>query len=483
MKIKELWIEDYYLLQDFNITLDEQLIVLIGQNGSGKSTLLEFIAKIFYDLYEHFVLEKGEKPKNDFKLRYEIIYEDRKYQVYITANKKTKEYYEVNIKKNDENSKKYSKSQILKEFSNGYKDILPQNVVMYYSGISTHLENKFKEFQYKNFIQKSLDGEVNIEQPFFYFLPNNFSTILIGLLSYQFGDVPKILDEQFKISGFESINIVIKKPSWAKSKSKGVDFWGAKGDLATFLERMLAVLDENEREINDEYIIYSFHTQEQLEGVWEFYGEEKSFFEYLTTLQANDLIESIDIELVKNDKNISHKKLSEGEKQLLIVLGLKELLSTENTLFLLDEPDTYLHPKWQRDFVQNILIQQDTLDEKTSFIISSHSANIVSGLQKKQLKIMKIENSKVVLKEFSLNPYGKPVDDLLIDFFNLEGLRFREIDTEIKKLQAFLYSSEYEETKFLNRLEELGNKIGKDDIAYIQLKLEKAKRDKNEKNK
>ncbi len=72
MKIKELWIEDYKLLKDFNITFDEQLIVLIGQNGSGKSTLLEFVANIFYDLYGHFVFGKGDKPPFDFKLRYEI---------------------------------------------------------------------------------------------------------------------------------------------------------------------------------------------------------------------------------------------------------------------------------------------------------------------------------------------------------------------------------------------------------------------------
>ena len=105
MKIKELWIEDYKLLKDFNITFDEQLIVLIGQNGSGKSTLLEFVANIFYDLYEHFVLDKGSKPKFDFKLRYEIEYSGNYYEIYITSNKKTKEYYEINIKLNDEKFK------------------------------------------------------------------------------------------------------------------------------------------------------------------------------------------------------------------------------------------------------------------------------------------------------------------------------------------------------------------------------------------
>jgi len=481
MKIISLKIEEYKLLKDFKITLDEQLIVLIGQNGSGKSTLLEFVAKIFYDLYEHFVLGNGSKPKYDFKLRYEIEYSANRYEVYITANKKTKEYYEVNIKRNDENFQKYSKSQINKEFGSGYKDMLPQNVVMYYSGISETLERKFKEFQKDNFIDKSLDGTINIEQPFFYFLPENFSTILVGLLSYQFGDVPKNLAEQFKINGFESINIRLKKPSWAKTKAK--DFWGAKGDLATFLMRMSSVLDDENRDISEEYISFNFRTQDELQGVWEFYGEEKNFFEYLTTLQANDLIENIEVMINKDGKVISHNNLSEGEKQLLIILGLKELLSTENTLFLLDEPDTYLHPKWQRDFVQKVLVQEDTLDSKTSFIVTSHSANIISGLRKKQLKIITKEDNRAMLKEISFNPYGKPVDMLLIDFFNLTGLRFREVDEEIERLRVYLSSDDYDEEIFLRDLEKLGNEIGKDDLDIARLKMSKIRRDKNAKDK
>lgn len=481
MKIINLWIEDYNLLQDFNIELNEQLIVLIGQNGSGKSTLLEFIAKIFYNLYEHFVLDKGQKPQYDFKLRYLFEHSGNNYEIYITANKKTKEYYEINIKQNDEKSKKYSKMQINKEFSSGYKDILPQNVVMYYSGISKNLENRFKNFQKENFIDKSLDGTINIEQPFFYFLEENFSTILIGLLSYQYGDVPKNLSDQFKINGFDNIKITIKKPSWAKTKAKGEDFWGAKGDLAIFLMRMLAVLNSDERIISNEEIIFTFHNQEQLQGVWEFYGEEKKLFEYLTTLQANDLIENIEIMINKDEKIISHNNLSEGEKQLLVILGLKELLATENTLFLLDEPDTYLHPKWQREFIQNALVHG--IDSKSSFIISSHSANIISGLRKKQLKIINKENNKSILKDFSFNPYGKPVDQLLIDFFDVKGLRFKEVDEKINFLQEYLFSKDYSEEIFENGLEELGKEIGKDDIDYLKLKLEKIKRDKNEKNK
>jgi len=478
MKIKELWIEDYKLLKDFNIVLDEQLIVMIGQNGSGKSTVLEFTAKIFYDLYEHFVLEKGSKPTHDFKLRYETSYMNSNYEVYITANKKTKEYYEVNIKKDDENFEKYSKALINKTFNGGYKDILPQNVVMYYSGISDTLEKRFREFQKENFIDKSLDGSINIEQPFFYFLPENLSTIFIGLLSYEYGDIPIILSEQFQINGFESIKIILHKPSWGNNDS--THYWGARGDLAVFLERLNE--SSNEAFFEEEQIIFKLISQDELESLWSEYGEEKKLFEYLTTLQANGLIKNIEIKVNKNDEVISYRGLSEGEKQLLVILGLKELLSADNSLFLLDEPDTYLHPKWQRDFVQKVLIQEDTMDSKTSFFISSHSANIISGLKKKQLKIINKENNQAVLKQFSFNPYGKPVNKLLIDLFGLEGLRFREVDEKIYFLQKFLYSKEYSEEKFNHELEELGNEIGKDDIALLDLKLEKIRRDKNEKN-
>jgi len=457
MKIKELWIEDFKLLQDFTITLDEQLIVIIGQNGSGKSTLLEFVSKVFYDLYEHFVLENGLKPKYDFKLRYVIEYSYNNYEVYITANKKTKEYYEVNIKRNDEKFKKYSKADIKKEFDSGYKDMLPQNVVMYYSGISTLLENKFKKFQYDYFIQKSLDGSVNIEQPFFYFLPKNFSTILIGLLSYQYGDIPTILKEQFNIEGFENITITIQKPSWAKPKTKGEDFWGAKGDLATFLMRMLAVLNSDEREINDDFIKFTFHTKEQLEGIWEFYGVEKSFFEYLVTLQANDLIQDIDIQIIKDEKNISHKNLSEGEKQLLIVLGLKELLATENTLFLLDEPDTYLHPKWQRDFIKEL-----TADEsKSQFIMTTHSPLILGHLRKNYLKIMK--NGKI--DEDIHYSYGRDINSILLDLMDVVK-RPREIEEKITNLFSYLEHEEIEKSKEL--LEELKEYFGEQDNVIIE---------------
>ena len=43
MRLHELYIRDYKVLQDFTLPFDEQsaVSVLIGENGSGKTTVLE----------------------------------------------------------------------------------------------------------------------------------------------------------------------------------------------------------------------------------------------------------------------------------------------------------------------------------------------------------------------------------------------------------------------------------------------------------
>lgn len=472
MKIKELYVEDYKILKDFNIDFDSQLTVMIGNNGSGKSTLIEIIAKMFYDLYSHFVLGKGTKQEINFKIRYEIECESLKYEVYITSGKKTNEYYEIHINRDNAPPQKCSKAHINKYFVNGYKDILPQSLVMYYSGISKMLRDRFIRFQ-EEFILSSLDGEIKVEQPFFYFLTDNFSAILIGLLSYQYGDIPDTLQNQFAISEFREINISIKKPRWAKPKSKADDFWGAKGDLRIFLQK-LSEACKNEV-VKENSINFIFTTKEELEKIWSFYGEEKKLFEYLTTLQANDLIEHIDIILIKNSIAISFERLSEGEKQILTIFGLRELLITGNTLFLLDEPDTYLHPEWQRDFVKSIIDIEDT---KSNFLITSHSPNIISGLKKQQLKIFECVDNKTNIRKFSLKPFGKPVDMILTDYFGLKGLRYKDIDEKIIKLQKMVMENKYDTEKFESLLTELEEEIGKDDIDLLSIKLERIKRKK-----
>ncbi len=67
---------------------------------------------------------------------------------------------------------------------------------------------------------------------------------------------------------------------------------------------------------------------------------------------------------------------------------------------------------------------------------------------------------------------------ILTDYFGLKGLRYKDIDEKIRKLQVMLIEKKYDAEKFESLFNELEKKIGKDDIDLLSIKLEKIKREK-----
>ena len=479
MKIKELWIEDYHILKDFKLILDNQLTVFIGKNGSGKSTLIEFIAKIFFDIYEVYGVKRGfdggkwevsfrfdqslPQMQSNFKILYEILYENITYDVQIDYMKE-KEDYNFNINKKVIISDKNTGSHFNKGIVPEIREILPQKLVMYYSGIETILKDNFLNFQ-SNFLTQSVSSEIMVQQPFFYFLPHNFPMILIALLSFQYGDVPDTLEDKFGISGFIEIKIVLKKPNWGKGS---VDtFWGAKGGIRTFLEKLKETC--NNQKTENDTISITIDSKEELDNIRSLYVEEKKLFEYLVTLQANDLIKSIDITLIHKNKEISFNRLSEGEKQFLTIIGLRELLITGNTLFLLDEPDTYLHPGWQRDFVKQLVESEDS---RINYFITTHSPQLLSALHEDNVRIM--DNGKL----FSLDSnglFGRDSNSILeevMDTFDMSP----EAESQIEKFNEAIARNDLVEA--LDVIEKVKLHLSEKDpfFAVAEIRLTRLKR-------
>ena len=56
--------------------------------------------------------------------------------------------------------------------------------------------------------------------------------------------------------------------------------------------------------------------------------------------------------------DVSFADLSDGERQLLMVLGLIRISRGKRALFLLDEPETHLNPVWQHSYLN--LVQEWT---------------------------------------------------------------------------------------------------------------------------
>ena len=71
-------------------------------------------------------------------------------------------------------------------------------------------------------------------------------------------------------------------------------------------------------------------------------------------------------------RSVSH--LSSGERQILILFTFLALASKPRSVFIVDEPELSLHPKWQSDFMDVFLKLRP---EGTQLLIATHSPDIV----------------------------------------------------------------------------------------------------------
>lgn len=482
MKIKSLYIKDYNILQDFYIEFSSNLSVLIGENGSGKSSIIECLAYIFGHLHKYFVLnDKTAEFIDGYKINYtinelEVFIESR----YVQSDTNT---FNPDI---IINGTKFSTSQLKKEFPDF--SFLPTKIVMSYSGITKRLEQLSKHFEEK-FIKKiirqnnpySLNPLVlPSDNPFIYIKKEYVSFILLALFVLDTDEANKLLDSLgIDINGCTT-TIILKKPYWAKSdKEKGdiTNIWGISGKIARDLFEGLNFFaiqkssEYKEKQDRIEYELYGSLMVQDLFGAY-FNLDSGQVVSFLDTLLCDDLLDSVNITW---KETFSVDKLSEGEKQIILSVGLSLVLNKRNILFLLDEPDVSLHPKWQQDFIANFT---QGLNEDSMAIITTHSPSLASDLNNNSLSL--IRKGKVITKSFKY--YGKSVNDILCDYFGLESARNKVVTEKIKYLWTMIQEDRYKENDFVTQKKELTNIIGADDPEIIAMNRDILRKS-NEKNK
>jgi len=80
--------------------------------------------------------------------------------------------------------------------------------------------------------------------------------------------------------------------------------------------------------------------------------------------------------IIESDRDID--TLSSGEKQILILFSYIKFNKNLNKLFIIDEPELSLHPKWQESFLSGI---KDIMPLGTQLIFATHSPSIVGNHQ------------------------------------------------------------------------------------------------------
>ena len=186
-----------------------------------------------------------------------------------------------------------------------------------------------------------------------------------------------------------------------------------------------------------------------------------------------DLIEEVRItfKLKDSNGNISFSQLSEGELQLLTVLGLMRITKMDHCLFLLDEPDTHLNPIWKLRYFEEIekvvsKNERETLAGDSQIIITTHDPLMIGSLRFEQVRILCKEHGQSTVETPVEHPQGMGVAGLLkSDMFGLPStldrptLRKLEERNELLARKAKAGLSQIEEenlARLSNHLDDLG---------------------------
>jgi ABC-type multidrug transport system ATPase subunit len=113
------------------------------------------------------------------------------------------------------------------------------------------------------------------------------------------------------------------------------------------------------------------------------------FFKMLESTLLSEMLSEVRVRVISKYSSgaLSFRELSEGEQQLLTILGLLKFTGGQDSLFLLDEPDTHLNPAWTVKYLD--FLRRFVPNPATSHVIMvTHDPLAIAELEKKQVQIM-----------------------------------------------------------------------------------------------
>jgi predicted ATPase len=504
MQVDLLYLEDFKNLSKFDIdfSLKSERQVIIGRNGVGKSNILEALAWIFRDLdlaeeseFEYCIQyrcrnsyvkveSKGlstKKPKGKSGKRKNTPRYKRQYWVVddfenvVGRFNKPESHQFIPLRESEFNKRNEPLVNEGGEKVFSGRRLLPDYVFGYYSGISARFNEAFEEHE-RQYYDNQKNGEEAALRTMFLAKPHHSQFSLLSFFAKKNDETRRFLNDEFGIEGLASTLFTIQEPYWSSStkknglKNEGKDrrFWGAAGKVHPFLNKLFdqsfAPMGGSERQeisINRTKTVETRYCFLQGEKGIEALAdglEAKDFFSRLESTIFSDLLSldgeglKIRINLKGVERPITFKEMSEGEQQLLTIIGLMRFTQQDEGLFLLDEPDTHLNPAWCLDLLSNL--RDYGVDPKNSQImITTHSPLTFAGLDEHEVVIVDKDSDG---KIYSYHPVRAP-----------KGMGFQAILTsDFFKLRSTL---DRDTLELLDEKRELGLKENKSDQEWVRL--------------
>ena len=354
MKLKELKIEGYKNLKDsakvsFDFTNCTTYTALIGLNGSGKSNILEAVSLIFSSLYHN--------TTTDFSYTISYTFEDS----LVTVNNGVMSFQQNGSEE---------VTAVAKSAHNKY---LPTNVIASYSGEELRMwENIYIE-SYSNFFQ-DIKKQTSFVPKLLYINKFSWEFALIALLSSDDPIIKSFIKDILKIGDNVEVQFTIEEKNYGLYEDN---------EALSLIKRLVSLQKES---ANNSIPIQTISTLELGQQNNKDLTQKLFYYLFITgmpvkgdKIKADKIIRKTEIKF----DNIDVKKLSEGEKKLILIYTITHLLADNKTLILLDEPDAHIHIERKKDII-------DIIDKEDCFtLFTTHSPKILNCINENNIKLIK----------------------------------------------------------------------------------------------
>ncbi len=444
MKLEDLWLDEFKNLRDFHVSFaplhpadegkdrkreplspeEDRFRVVLGQNGSGKSNLLEALVIIFRDL------DLSEITEFAYELRYTMKGGGVRVEVKSRPTAASaSERFSFVVRVGDAEPQSFGRAKV----ADATREYRPRHVFSYYSGPSNRLERHFWPHQkrYSEALRKERDLPL---RPFFYAMPIHSQFVLLAFFSSEDSKGREFLKKYFGIVDMESALFVMKEPNW-KSKEGDPRFWNARWVVARFLDKLFTAslaplrlqghVQTNWEKVETPEFLYMFlKDQKALADLRGLAESDSDFFKELESTFMSDLIYEtrIRVEVRGMEGSLTFRELSEGEQQLLTVVGLLRFTKEDESLFLLDEPDTHLNPRWGMEYLKMLQDIADT-GNHSQVLMATHDPLVLSALRREQVIVLdRSEYSRRIEITYpELDPAGLGISGILRNYFLLRS--------------------------------------------------------------
>jgi predicted ATPase len=361
MRLRKVWISDYKNLKDFSITFEGQgfIDVFVGKNGSGKSSFLEALIEI----YDHqFAFDPdAEGPGFDYSITYEI-----------NGKETAIEWRDKVLLINRATRRSIGQTPHV------------DSVIVYYSGQNQYVAELIE--RYESRFRRRVRGSDLVESPRFIGIGPTYKKLLILLLLLLPEDrqARRFIEDKLGILGTKgSAIITLARPIFAARReydhlSPDDLFWSLEGVARSFLDNLVSCIkggatpgalhnrdtDQYELQIDVELFRKVFEDR-----TWH------EVFQNFNSLKILGMLSDISMEItLRGIKSSNLGLFSDGQLQSVYLFAIAELFKDRSCITLLDEPDAFLHPEWQFQFLTQVDAISVEASQTNHILMSSHSA-------------------------------------------------------------------------------------------------------------